>query len=236
MGTMRSMFFVSCALCWVACAAPAAQRSVPIVPATPAVPAAAPHAPVAADEGRLAQEKFTAFSKEIERVGQDESVDAGHLQRELQAIVEVQPTSCAARFNLTVLMEHAGDANAARLSLERLQAEDEGCVPARENLAALAYAAGDTAGAMQTYEKIVAQYPKNVTSRLALARLLVGQSKYEEAMKLCRQVLQREADAIEAFRILGRAYLALGQLPMADLVLSRGLRAAKQDAELLELS
>jgi tetratricopeptide (TPR) repeat protein len=123
-------------------------------------------------------------------------------------------------------------AKGAADAYEKLADEDPDFAPAVENVAAEKVRAGDVAGAMAVYQRLIAKYPKNMTSRLALARIYASQQKYTEAIDLCREVLQRQADAMEAFRVLAESYNAIGNTPMAELIIGRGLKASKTDVDL----
>jgi len=65
-----------------------------------------------------------------------------------------------------------------------------------------------------------------------MARILLTERAYDEAIELCRQVLQRRADAIEAFRIMAAAYEARGNTPDGrSSSRARGLKVDKEDRE-----
>ena len=61
--------------------------------------------------------------------------------------------------------------------------------------------AGDTQKAQQIYAGIAQKDAKDTTSRLAMGRIALREKRYDDAIDLCRQVLQREGKAMEAFRI-----------------------------------
>ncbi len=187
--------------------------------------------PPTSPEGQ-AQQKFAALSKEIEKLGKGDPVNVGWLDKELQGVLKLHPEHNAAQFNLAVLKERSGDKKGAREIYEAIVDRAPDFAPANENLATYLVADGKSQEAVGLYRKNIEKDPKNVTSRLALARLLASEKQYEEAITLCRQALQRQADAIEAFRVLAKSYNALGNTPMAELIIARGLKVNKEDAEL----
>jgi tetratricopeptide (TPR) repeat protein len=218
--------------------AAAIQATPPHAGPTTVTPTAAPAedestkgaaAPTAQDE---AQKKWTALAKELEDHPTDKPFDGAVLEAQLKAVLAVDPKISAARFNLAVLQSKRGDKAGARKAYEAILKDEPRFVPAMENLAALSVAEGNVAGATATYKQIVQADPKNQTSRLALARILQGQNQHEQAIELCRQVLQRKADEIEAFRIMAESYEALGNIPLAELITSRGLKVNKDDPQL----
>ncbi len=185
--------------------------------------------PVVADE---ATTKFAALTKELEERSTDKPLDGAWLEQQLKAVLAANPRHSAARFNLAVLYALKGDKAQAKAAYEAILKDEPKFVPAIENLAAMSVAQGDVPAASATYKQIVKADPKNQTSRLALARILQTQGQHQEAIDLCRQVLQRKADEIEAFRILAESYRALGDIPMAELIIGRGLKVNKDDSSL----
>lgn len=179
-----------------------------------------------------AQAKFAALTDNVDKVGEGKSVDAAWLESQLNEVLALDPKHKAARFNLAVLKEQRGDAAGAREIYQKLYKEAPEFAPAAENVAADMIANGDTQKAMQIYRDVAQKDPKDTTSRLALARIAVREKRYEEAIELCRQVLQRDGAALEAFRILAESYRAQGNLPMAELIVARGLKVHKDDAQL----
>lgn len=171
-----------------------------------------------------AAQLFADLSRELEAKA---TVDPAWLSEKLRAIAALDADLAPVRFNLAIL---AQDSSAGRAEIHDL-AEDA-FTPALENQAAELVDDGKIAAAMEIYESIVAAEPKNVTSRLSLARLLLARQDYPRVIVLCRQALQRQADASEAFRILAQSYQALGNLPMAQLIIARGLKIKPDDIEL----
>lgn len=188
--------------------------------------------PVAPKKSELAEKKFAALSAEIDKLSSDQPVDPAWLGKQLRAVVEIDPNHHEARYNMAVLAERKGNKAGARKQYEFIVKNAPDFAPAAENLAVILVDAGKPERARAIYKKNIAKDPTNVTSRLGLARLLVGEGKHQEAIELCRKALQRKADAIEAFRILARAYKAVGNSPMAELIIGRGLKVDKDDVEL----
>lgn len=179
-----------------------------------------------------AREKFSTLSKSLDDLAAGNPVDQSALEKSLKEVLSIDPKFSPARFNLGVLKEIAGDRDGAKKIYEDILDDDADFAPAAENVAAFYVDAGEASRAQAVYERIVAKDPLNQTSRLALARLLLQQKQYQQAIELCRQVLQRQADAIEAFRVLAHAYQQIGNIPMSELIIGRGLKLSKDDVEL----
>ncbi len=190
-----------------------------------------PAASAESAEGK-AQQRFAQVSKELEKVGKGEAVDANWLKQELLAVLELDAEHNGARFNLAVLEAIAGNKAKALQLYQEIYEDDEDFAPAAENLAAAWVEKGETDKAIGVYRRLIEKDPKNVTSRLALARILAANKSYDEAINLARSALQQKGDAIEAFRVLASSYVAVGNTPMAQLIIGRGLKVNKNDAQL----
>lgn len=199
-------------------------------------PVAGPQAPASdAQAATRVRSKFVELSQQLEKLGSDDRVDRDRLQAQLLEMTTLDPSFVPARFDLAVLQAQAGEVAAAQASFRALATADPNFTPALENAAAAQVRAGQVEEAMATYRRIIAHEPKNLTSRLALARLNLPLKKYQESIELCRYVLQRQADAIEAFRILAQAYTALDNVPMAQLIIGRAFKVVKDDVEMHHL-
>ncbi len=179
-----------------------------------------------------AKDMFAKWSHDLEKLGGDDRVDGARMIEQLDAIVDVDGDYVPASYNRLMaksLLEHTPVEVDA---LRKLSAKDPSFPPVQENLAALSVEAGDIAPALGLYQDIVQKYPKDQTSRLALARIYYSEKKYGEAIGLCRAVLQRQADVVEAFRVLALSYFASGNVPMTELIVARGLRLSGGDEEL----
>ncbi|MEZ4272652.1 MAG: tetratricopeptide repeat protein [Myxococcota bacterium] len=182
-----------------------------------------------------AEELFAKLSEEVSSAPQDSSIDPDWLKSKYQEVLALNPDHLPARFSLAVLEEQAGRTEAALEQYRQINKDDPGFAPAAENLASYWVLEGDIPRATSLYKQIIERDPKNLTSRLSLARLLSQEGEYTKAIELCRQVLQRKADAAEAFRILAKSYKSIGNMPMAELVIGRGLKVNKDDVELHHL-
>ncbi len=189
-------------------------------------------APAGPSNVEQAQAKLASLSENIDRLGEGKSVDAAWLETQLNEVVALDPKNKAARFNLAALKEAKGDQAGAREIYQKLYKESPEFAPAAVNVAADLVSQGETQKATQIYQAVAQKDPKDTTSRLALARIAVREKRYDEAIDLCRQVLQRDGGALEAFRILAESYKAQGNLPMAELIVARGLKVHKDDAQL----
>ncbi len=190
------------------------------------------HAQVAKEKQDKAEALFKKISGEIDKLDRDQPVDPLWVSQQLMKVVKLNPNHHVARYNLAVLALRAGKRDAARKHFEAVARSNPEFAPARENLAHFAVGEGKLEEARKVYAYFMKKEPANITSRLGMARLNVIDGKYQEAIDLCRKVLQRKADAIEAFRVLARAYRAVGNTPMAELIIGRGLKVDKDDPEL----
>jgi tetratricopeptide (TPR) repeat protein len=218
---------------WAIAAASGCATSSGTIP-QPIGPSAAQQAAAGATAAQQAAAKFAALSHALEKLSLHESVDVQDLRTKLQAIEQMDGDFAPAAYDLAVLQALQGDAVGAEKIWRSLAKSHPTFLPAQESVAALDAQRAPTAAAQKFFRQVADKDPKNTTSRLALARLLLVEHHYRGAIELCREVLARQADAVEAFRVLGLSYTALGNLPMAELVIARGLRAQKDDVELTE--
>lgn len=225
----RSAALFGSVLILSACAGGSSETKMPPLPV-----AAAPSPKPKPEEGPAAKAaaRFAELEERLEALKDGKPIDAGWLEAELRGVLELNPEHSGARFNLAVLAEARGDKAAARNAFEQLVRDDPSFWPAAENVAADQVSRGNLDYAIQVYKGAIKADPKNVTSRLAYARILLAQKEYKRSIELCRKVLQRQADAIEAFRILAESYNALGDTSMAELIIGRGLKVDKDDAQL----
>ncbi|MEK7704971.1 MAG: tetratricopeptide repeat protein [Myxococcota bacterium] len=201
-------------------------------PAATIAPVAVAPKPVENSDAQKAKEQFASLSERMVAADASKRPDPASLRRELEGIISLDDRHAAALFNLGVLDEQQGDVKAARAHYTAAMRADPEFAPAGENLSALLVDGGDRDEAKRIYDAIAKRDPKNTISRLALARMAQRGGDYSGAIDLCRKVLQRQADSIEAFRILAYSYNATNNTPMAELVIGRALKVAKDDPEL----
>ncbi len=175
---------------------------------------------------------YAKLEKDLENLKDGKPIDSAWLRAALEAVLDLDPQHSAARFNMGVVAESNGDAAGARKIYESVMRDDPSFLPAAENVAAIQVEHGNVDYAVSVYRSAISADPKNLTSRLGLARILQTRGKHQEAIELCRKVLQRKADAIEAFRILAESYQAIGDTSMAELIIGRGLRVDDKDIHL----
>ncbi|HRR27513.1 MAG TPA: tetratricopeptide repeat protein, partial [Acidobacteriota bacterium] len=87
---------------------------------------------------------------------------------------------------------------------------DPGFVPARLALAETYERLGDFSAAVNEYRRIVDENPANVPARLRLGRYYLGAGQqdrrwFDEARRLAQEVLEQEAENVEAKILLGNA-------------------------------
>jgi tetratricopeptide (TPR) repeat protein len=180
-----------------------------------------------------AARRFEQLAKELEELGSDKPINSRWLADELQAVLALDPNNPAARFNLVVLnLRNGGSPQQACQAYEEILDDAPDFGPAAENLAHCYVEAGKLDTATRIYQEQMNKDPKALTSRLAMARILQRQGKHKPAIGLCRKVLQRKADAVEAFRVLAESYQAMKDPSMAELIIGRGLKIEPDDVEL----
>ncbi|OGR10510.1 MAG: hypothetical protein A2341_09500 [Deltaproteobacteria bacterium RIFOXYB12_FULL_58_9] len=179
----------------------------------------------------IAAARFDKLAKDLEDLGHEGSIDRSWLESELRAVLKLNPDHSTARFNLAMLEGKDGGGDKCAM-YEAILDDDDGFAPAAENLAACKIEKGDVDGAAEVYREIIKKDPKALTSRMALARILQRRGEHKAAIELCRKVLQRKADAIEAFRILAESYFAIKDVSMAELIIGKGLTMKEDDVQL----
>ncbi len=181
---------------------------------------------------KKAEKLYGKLSLRLEKLPPEKPIDPKWLEGELKKVLKISPDHLGARFSMAALRHIAGDEEGARKEYEAIADANPEFAPASENIAAEMVGAGDIDGARAIYKGFADRDPKNTTSRLGLARLHLAEGQYKPAIELCRKVLQRRGNAIEAFRVLALAYKATGNIPMTELVIGRGLKLDKKDPEL----
>ena len=222
------------ALLAVACGGPETSTG-PALPGEPSGSEPAARAAPAAAEGPEARaaKRFDKLAKDLEGLGKERPVDARWLEGELEAVLALDPAHPAARFNLAVLgAQNGGSAEQACQAYEAILDDAPGFTPAAENLAFCYIDSGEVDDATEIYREQIEKDPKALTSRLAMARILMRRGQHKPAIQLCRKVLQRKADAVEAFRVLAHSYRAMNDPSMAELIIGRGLKIEPDDVEL----
>lgn len=184
------------------------------------------------DELSQADEQYQALQTLLDKVGEGKAVNVDWLEGQLRAVLELDDEHVPTRFNLAALRELRGDRAGARAAYEELARGNPPYAPAAENLASYLVEEGKVAEAVEIYRGNISRDAKNTTSRLALARIMLAEKRNDEVMQLAREVLQRQSTSLEAFRVLALAYKAEKDLPMAQLVIARGLKVDKEDPEL----
>lgn len=179
-----------------------------------------------------AEDKFSRLSASIDSMAQGDPVDASWLERELKEVLRLAPRHPQARFNLAKIQELKGEIAGARAVYAELHQDDPAFAPAAEEVARQYLADGDLERAVELYRRNVEKDAKNLTSRLALARIFLEQGSRAKSIKLCREVLQRDAKSVEAFRVLAQSFYENQNLPMAELVVGRGLKIHPRDTQL----
>lgn len=148
------------------------------------------------------------------------------LERKWRAVLDAEEIP-EARYNVGVTLEGQGKLAEARAEYERALQEKPGLRQAAVNLGVLLEKQGDRAGAQAVYAGVVRDFPEDARARERLAALYRSTGQTEEAWRLAREALLRDATSVGAYKVLAGVSIQRGNLDIAQLIL---LRAQKLDA------
>lgn len=199
-----------------ACAPKAPPQAAPVAPQpTPAVaPDAAPQAtpPAAASED----------SGDLMRLLQsNKPEDARAAIERLTRLAADRPEDARIPYNQGVAWLTVGDPGEARKRFLRATDIDPKLSAAWLNLGALAERNGELERAGQSYHAGLRYAPEDNALAVAYAGVLRQQRKYDEAERLCRDVVKRDSNNIRAYDELGQIFMAKGEHGLAKFVYDR---------------
>ncbi|HEY0840625.1 MAG TPA: adventurous gliding motility TPR repeat lipoprotein GltE, partial [Vulgatibacter sp.] len=159
-------------------------------------------------------------------------VDWDLLAKKFEAALDEDDGLGEAWFDLGVVEERRGNAEAATKAYRRAIKVKPTLFVAYENLGNLLEAAGDTAGAGEQYKAILRVSPEHAGARARLAGLFLEGGDRERALELAREALLRDPKNIAALKVMLRVHTQRGELEVARLVAARASRLDERDPEI----
>ena len=153
------------------------------------------------------------------------------LERKWRAVLDAEEIA-EARFNMGVAMEAQGRLADARAEYERALGAKPGLRQAAVNLGVLLEKQGDRPGAQAVYAGVVRDFPEDARARERLAAMYRGSGQLEEAWRLAREALLRDARSVGAYKVLAGVSLQRGNLDIAQLITLRAQKLDPSDPEL----
>jgi tetratricopeptide (TPR) repeat protein len=224
----------------VGCAgAPARRDGAPTAAASSAAAAkAAPGLPPDASEAlsARAQRLFAeALQAQEDQRKLKVPTDWPLLERKWRAVLDAEEIA-EARYNVGVTLEGQGKLSEAREEYQKALADKPGLRQAAVNLGVLLEKQGDRVGAQALYAGVVRDYPEDARARERLAVLYRGTGQTDEAWRLAREALLRDAKSVGAYKVLAGVSIQRGNLDIAQLILLRAQKLDPTDPEIPYLS
>lgn len=141
-----------------------------------------------------------------------------------------------AHFNLGVALEAQGHNDEARVAYERARTLKPSLRQAAVNLGVLHEKAGDPRAAQAVYAAVVREFPEDARARERLAALYLGAGQTDEAWRLAREALLRDARSVPANKVLIKVAIQRNQGDLARLIALRTTKLDPSDPELPFLS
>lgn len=187
-------------------------------PATAAPPAAPDPAASTGAPAQTADEQRGELLRLLESKSPD---DARAAIEKLNRLAAERPEDARIPYNQGVAWLTIGDAGEARKRFLRATDVDPKLGAAWLNLGALSERAGELDRAAQSYQAGLRYSPDDNSLAVAYAGVLRQQRKYEEAERLCRDVVRRDSNNIRAYDELGQIFIARGDYGLAKFVYDR---------------
>ncbi len=108
-----------------------------------------------------------------------------------------------------------GDIEQARLHLEQSLSENPDQIASRQNLAYLRISRGDIDGGMAEMERALSEITDDFKRQMQRARTLIIVKKYDEAVKICRELQIMDPEDVNGFICEGTAYFKKGDTKKA---------------------
>jgi cellulose synthase operon protein C len=129
--------------------------------------------------------------------------------RAAQVLATKLPSNAEAQLTLARATLGGGDVVRARYLYERLVAADTAAIVARLELARLNLSAGQTRAAKDWFEEVLDLEPSNLTAQAGLGDLAVIERRYEDALRIGRDLAATDPDHAAGYLIQGAAHLRL---------------------------
>ncbi len=175
---------------------------------------------------------FEDAAKAFENQKKSKIYDYPYLERKFAAVLAEDSSLAEAEYNLGVIAERQGNAEAARAHYLAALQKKPSLKEAAENLAVFAQNAGNTQDAILAYNSILSAHPEDARVRIRMADIYRQSGDCEQGLELSRQALLREPRMLEAYRVMMLCYLSRKQNSMAKLVGLRGLKIDERDPDL----
>ncbi len=134
-----------------------------------------------------------------------------------------------ASLNLARLDVNEGRIDDARKRLTQMLVKNSNDIDAIVDLGALEQRAGRPAEAMRHFKKADESQRKNSRPGIALVNLQISQQLAAEALATAKELVSKYPDSLQVQLALGRAYIAIGDMPAARSVLQGTTRLADYD-------
>jgi tetratricopeptide (TPR) repeat protein len=185
----------------------------------------------AAARGQRLFDEAVRLREEMERA---QAVDWTVLEGRWRAAAEGSPLA-EAHYNHGVALEQLGRLGEARSAYQRALS----LKPLRQaavNLGVVLERDGDARGAAAAYTQAIRDFPEDGLARARLAALYRQSGQLDDAWKLAREALLRDAGNLTAYRTMIRVAVARQDLDLAKLVALRAEKVAPKDAEVAYLA
>jgi tetratricopeptide (TPR) repeat protein len=137
-----------------------------------------------------------------------------------------------ARYNLGVALERQGKLAEAADAYRRAVALKPGFRQAAVNLAVLLERTSGGRSAADAYARIARDFPEDAVSRERLAALYLSAGQADEAWRLAREALLRDAGSVGAQKVMARVALQRNDLDLGKLLVLRAQKLDERDPEL----
>ncbi len=162
------------------------------------------------------------------------TADNGNIDRaieDLTALVDEPEGGFLAAYNLGVLQDRQGNANAAvRRYVQALQRQPD-FTPALTNLIRLYVRAGEITEANELANRFIDRRPDNLDHRAAQFEIWLHQDRYEDVIQAARDILRRDVEHVDAMILMATAKYELRRYELAQAILERALILSPERAE-----
>lgn len=173
------------------------------------------------DDAKLALADFVAVNR-----------SAAEARRILVGYLTTKPDDGNLRFGIAMLEERAGAPAAAIAAYREVIHRDRAgpkALAARERIAAIEASRGQYPEALRTIKEILTVNPTDGNALIVRADIALRQHEPASAIEDLRTVLRDEPDSLPLERLLSRAYVAKGDMALAEATLRSAMSAHTAD-------
>jgi tetratricopeptide (TPR) repeat protein len=156
--------------------------------------------------------------------------DWPYLERKWRAVLDAGEVA-EARFNLGVTLENQGKVDEAGAEYGRALSDKPSLRQAAVNQAVLLERRGDTQAAAAAYARVLREFPDDPMARTRLAALYQASGQTDDAWRLAREALLRDASSVAAYKVMVRIAVQRNDLDIAKLMLLRAEKLDPRDPE-----